>query len=244
MKEYELFEPIRKMFDDLGYKVNAEVKDCDITAVKDDEFIIIELKRNLSVALLSQGLNRQKTGADVYIAIPKPKKYSPKKYRDIFYVIKKLELGLIFVNLLENRSYAEIVFYPEPFMPKQKNYRKKNKILNEINGRTVDKNIGGVTGRKIATAYTEKCIHLACILKHFGPMSPSQSKKLGACDNAGTILYNNQYGWFEKVSKGIYKLSKKGENEIEYYPELLEYYSDVICQKSTMTRDITNRYCT
>ena len=78
MTEKELFPPVRDLFVKRGYKVNAEVRDCDVTATKDDEFIIIELKKNLSVTLLAQGLKRLKTGADVYIAVPKPKKYSLK----------------------------------------------------------------------------------------------------------------------------------------------------------------------
>lgn len=234
MKEYELFEPVKKLFVQMGYKVNAEVKNCDMTAVKDDELTIIELKRNLSVTLLAQAVQRQKTGAAVYIAVPKPKKYSPKKYRDIFYIVKKLELGLIFVSLLENHSYAETVFSPQPFTPVTKNYKKKKAIIKEINGRTIDNNTGGVTGRKIATAYTEQCIHIASILMHLGPMSPAQLKKFGACDNSGTILRSNNYGWFEKISRGVYKLSEKGEKEIEYYPELFAYYSEKSCQKALL----------
>ena len=49
MTEKELFPPVRDLFVKRGYKVNAEVRDCDVTATKDDEFIIIELKKNLSV---------------------------------------------------------------------------------------------------------------------------------------------------------------------------------------------------
>ena len=97
VKEYELFAPVRDLFAGMGCSVNAEVKDCDVTAVKNGELIIIELKRSLSVNLLSQALRRQKTGARVYIAVPKPKRYSPRTFRDTLYVIKKLELGLIFV---------------------------------------------------------------------------------------------------------------------------------------------------
>lgn len=51
MTEKELFPPVRDLFVKRGYKVNAEVRDCDVTATKDDEFIIIELKKNLSVTL-------------------------------------------------------------------------------------------------------------------------------------------------------------------------------------------------
>lgn len=234
MKEYELFEPVRRLFCDMGYTVNAEVKDCDVTAVKDGELIIAELKRSLSVALLSQALDRQKTGADVYIAVPKPKKYSPKTFRDTLYVIKKLELGLIFVNMLGEHSYAEIVLEPQEFTPVRTNTKRRKKILDEINGRTIDNNTGGVTGRKIATAFTEKCINIACILEHFGPMTPSEIKKHGGCETCGAILYRNSYGWFDKPEKGVYSLNNTGKTGLNDYPELKAYYSEKILSYRTI----------
>ena len=90
MKEEDLFEPIKRLFIDMGYKINAEVKDCDITATKGNELIIIEMKRNMNVTLLAQALNRQKTGAKVFVAIPKPKNFTKKSYRDTLYLLKKL----------------------------------------------------------------------------------------------------------------------------------------------------------
>ena len=59
-REWELFEPVRRLFAERGYSVNAEVRDCDVTAVKNDELVIIELKTSLSVALLAQGVKRQR----------------------------------------------------------------------------------------------------------------------------------------------------------------------------------------
>lgn len=225
--ESELFPPVRDLFKDAGYTVNAEVKDCDVTAVKEEELIIIELKKNLSVTLLSQGLRRQRTGAKVYVAVPKPKNYNYKKYRDIFNVIKKLELGLIFVNLRGNHSFAEIVFDPtEYFPPVTKNQKKRKAILTEIEGRTIDMNIGGVTGRKIATAYTEKCINIACILDTYGELSPKQIKEYGGDENCGNILRMNVFGWFEKVSKGVYKITLEGRKGLLEYPELEKYYTE------------------
>ncbi len=230
MKEYELFEPVRSLFEQEGYKVNAEVKDCDITAVKDGRLIIVELKRSLSVSLLSQALRRQKTGAEVYIAVPKPKRYSPKTFRDTLYVIKKLELGLIFVKLLDEHSYAEIVHEPEEFVPVSTNYKKRREIMREIGGRhAADTNTGGVTGRRIATAFTEKCVQLACILIEQGPLTPKQLRSMGADENCSGILYRNSYGWFDRLGNGIYAVNEKGRTEINNYPELYEYYSSHSC---------------
>lgn len=229
--ESELFEPVKKLFENAGYRVNAEVRDCDVTAVKDDAFIIIELKKNLSVTLLSQGLKRQKTGAKVYVAVPKPKNYAPRKYRDTLYVLKKLELGLIFVTLHGKHSFAEIILEPQEFFPPvSKNYRKRKEILTEIEGRTIDMNIGGVTGRKIATAYTEKCINIACILDTYGELSPKQIKNYGGDEKCGNILRINAYGWFEKVKKGVYRITLDGRKALLEYPELEKYYTEKLLE--------------
>ena len=225
LKEEELFEPVKRLFEQSGYSVNAEVRDCDVTAVRNDELIIIELKTSLSVTLLAQGLKRQRCGADVYVAVPKPKNYSPKKLKDTFYVLKKLELGLIFVTVRGEYSFAEIIFEPKEYKKPAKN---TNEILKEIGGRTVDVNVGGVTGRKIATAYTEKCINIACILDKYGPLSPKEIRSHGGDEKCGYILRFNAYGWFEKINKGLYGITKKGRKEVMEYPELEKYYTELL----------------
>lgn len=226
--ESELFAPVKQLFESMGYSVNAEVKGCDVTAVNDDELIVVELKKNLSVALLAQGLVRQKTGAVTYVAVPKPKNYSKKNFRDTLYVIKKLELGLIFVNLRGDFSYAEIIQEPEKFKPVRINYRKRRSIVKEIDGRTIDTNIGGVHGTKIATAYTEKCIKIACILDMYGELTPKQVRAYGGDEKSTSILYFNSYGWFDHPRKGYYAISEKGRKEVLEYPELERYYTQML----------------
>ena len=226
--ESELFPPVKQLFESMGYIVNAEVKDCDLTAVNDDELIVVELKKNLSVALLAQGLIRQKTGAEVYIAVPKPKNYSPRRFRDTLYVIKKLELGLIFVSLRDKYSFAEIILDPQKFKPASINYKKRKAILNEIGGRSIDTNTGGVTGRKIATAYTEKCIKLACILDMYGVLTPKQIREYGGDERCAYIMRSNVYGWFSRPKKGYYAISDKGRAGILEYPELERYYTQML----------------
>lgn len=228
MTEKELYKPVHDLFEKRGYKVNAEVKDCDMTAVKGEEFVIVELKKNLSVALLAQGIKRQKTGADVYVAVPKPKQYSFRKLRGTFSVLKKLELGLIFVSLRGEYSFAEIAFEPKPYNFTRKDYKKRNEIMKEISERTIETNTGGVTGTKIITAYTEKCIHIACILDMYGNMSPKEIQKKGGADNTYTILRSNVFGWFERVGKGIYGITQKGRIGLLDYPELEKYYTDLL----------------
>lgn len=226
MKESELFEPVKKLFEGFGYKVNAEVMGCDVTASKDDELIIIELKKNLSVTLLAQALERQKTGAEVYIAVPRPKRFSPKTFRETLYVIKKLEIGLIFVTIRENHSFAEIIQLPEKFIPVKVRISNRNKLKKEIDGRQLDTNTGGVTKTPITTAFRERNIHIACLLEHYGELSPKQLKELTGGMECQAILGRSYYGWFTRVSKGIYMLNDKGRAEVKNYPELYAYYSE------------------
>lgn len=228
VSESELYAPVKTLFENMGYQVNAEVKDCDVTAVNGDELIIVELKKNLSVTLLAQGLKRQKSGAVTYVAIPKPKRYSPKTFRDTLYVIKKLELGLIFVTLIGAYSYAEIIYEPQPFKPVKQNKVMMRKIMNEIDGRSIDTNTGGVTGRKIATAYTEKCINIACILDMYGELSPKEVRSYGGDEKCGMIMRMNVYGWFDHVKKGVYAINKAGRKALLEYPELEQYYTEIL----------------
>ena len=51
-KETDLYEPIRAFLEEEGYQVQAEVKNCDIAAVKDGQLVIVELKKAFSLKLV------------------------------------------------------------------------------------------------------------------------------------------------------------------------------------------------
>ena len=54
-KETDLYEPIRAFLEEEGYQVQAEVKGCDIAAVKDGQLVIVELKKAFNLKLVYQG---------------------------------------------------------------------------------------------------------------------------------------------------------------------------------------------
>ena len=229
MKEYEMFPAIKALFEEAGYSVNAEVKNCDVTAVRDDDLIIVEMKTSLNIKLLAQGINRQRSGADVYVAVPRPKGYDGRKWRDILCVIKKLELGLIFVTVSDKFSFAEIVVDPVPFKSTNTYKPKKRALMDEIMARRCDVNMGGVTGRKIVTAYIEASVHIGCLLEMWQTASPKDFKPCGIdAARAGTIMRNNALGWFSKVDKGVYRLSDKWNVGKAMYKEVYEYYAELV----------------
>ncbi|WP_238882702.1 DUF2161 domain-containing phosphodiesterase [Clostridium sp. YIM B02551] len=222
--ERDMYIPVRDFFISKGYEVRSEVNNCDVCAMKGDELIIIELKKNLSVDLLVQGAKRQKTADLVYIAIPKPKKRTSfSKWRDICHLIKRLELGLILVS---SRKTIEIAIHPEAFdrdKSIRQNKRKRDKLIKEFNGRHLDMNVGGSTGEKLMTSYKEDALYIACCLHMFGPLSAAKLKKLGAdAKKTYSIVYNNHYGWFEKIEKGVYSLTDEGVKALTTYKEIIE----------------------
>lgn len=218
--EYDLFDPIRIYLEKNGYTVKAELKDCDIVAIKDDEVIIIEMKKNLNLTLLSQAVDRQKISQSVYIAVEKPKKKS-KAWNKYLLVLKKLELGLIYVNV--KMSSIDIVFHPQKYNLK-KDPKRKISLLKEFNNRSKNYNVGGMNGKKIMTAYKESSVFIAVLFLEYGAMSAKELKKYGTGEKTYSIIYKNYYGWFEKVEKGIYGLNNLGIEAVKMYSELKKYY--------------------
>lgn len=94
-------------------------------------------------------------------------------------------------------------------------------------------NQGGITRRKIITAYTERCIHIACALQRFGEMSAKELSVLGMVHkDVYNALRGNHYGWFYKVEKGVYALTLKGRRDLDNYPEFVTYYSELLEKKN------------
>ncbi len=223
--EESLSKPVTTYFMDIGYKVRTEVDYCDICALKEDKLVIIELKKNLSVDLLVQAVDRQKITDFVYVAIPKPKKFTVNaKWKSLCHLIKRLEIGLILVSITDNGSYIEIPIDPLPcdrLKYMHNNKKRRNGMIKELNGRNIDLNVGGSRGRKLVTAYRESSLYIVCCLKKYGAMSPKELRNLGSdLKKTQSILSKNYYGWFSKVDKGIYTLSKEGQQALIEYGDL------------------------
>ena len=73
MLETDLYKPVYDYLVRQGYTVHSEVKNCDITAIKGEELIVVELKTSFNLKLLAQGAKRQRIADSVYVAIPVPK---------------------------------------------------------------------------------------------------------------------------------------------------------------------------
>lgn len=229
--EVDLYEPIKKYFTELGYAVYGEVKDCDVVALKEKELIVIELKLTINITLLIQATKRQRMTDQVFIAIPKPKeRLRSGKWRDLFHLVRRLELGLIFVTFEEEIVRAKVVIQPGPFnrtKSMQLSKKRKSSLLKEIEGRSGDFNIGGSYQTELISAYKESSIHIACCLKKYGELSPKKLKEMGTGEKTATILSKNYYGWFDRVQRGVYVISEQGHSALDLYPTLVAYYEKI-----------------
>ena len=152
MKETDLYNPIKVFFEAKGYEVKAEVTDCDVVALKkDEEPIIIELKKSLSFDFLIQGIDRQGISDNVYLAFPHGSgNIFKKRIKGAVKLCKRLGLGLISVRLHEQMIIVHCD--PEEYRPRKVKKRKIG-LLNEFHNRLGDPNVGGQSGKKIITAY-------------------------------------------------------------------------------------------
>lgn len=179
LRETDLYPPVRDYLIAQGYTVRGEVKDCDVTAVKDGELIVVELKRGFGTDLLIQATRRQRVADAVYVALPRFKgNLSSARARGVQHLLRRLEIGLILVSLSTPVPTVEIVFHPLPYARKRSKHDRQV-ILREIAGRSGDYTPGGSTRVGIVTAYRENALFVACCLEHHGPLSPRQLRALG-----------------------------------------------------------------
>ena len=89
----------------------------------------------------------------------------------------------------------------------------------------MDLDSGGSVKSRIITAYRERCIKVACIIKCTGPKRPKELVgDYGFEKNVALILQRNFDGWFERLEPGLYGLSEAGERFLSEQNPLTEYY--------------------
>lgn len=226
MKESDLYPHVKKFLLEQGYNVKAEIQDCDVMAIKDDEIVVIEMKTNLSIALLGQAVERQLIFDIVYIAVPKPKykKRVSSRYKRTIRIVKRLSLGLLYVDIRGEGSCEEE--FPPKLMKlgihKSRKEKIREKALLEFNGLSGDYNIGGINRTKKMTAYKENALTIALYLKLNGATKASTIKDYGCGEKTRAIMYQNHYGWFARIGAGVYQLTPIGESAINEYSNVCE----------------------
>ncbi|MCL2407717.1 MAG: DUF2161 family putative PD-(D/E)XK-type phosphodiesterase [Defluviitaleaceae bacterium] len=212
--EADMYKPVKDFFTGMGYTVNGEVLGIDICLQKDGVLTIIEMKKSLNMTLLIQAVDRQSVTGQVFIAVPRPLRPRHKDTKTVETILKKLGLGLIYVNMSSRPKSIEIIMFPSVDL-KARGTKRKEQVDKELAGRSVDVNTGGQTRKPIATAYRERAVRIAALLETHGALSVKNLRHDHGCDEkTNYILKNNYYGWFEHVtgerSNAAYGLSADG----------------------------------
>lgn len=214
MPESDLYAPVKCFLETRGYEVKGEIGACDVVAVRGGEPpVIVELKARLDLALILQGVDRSRISDSVYVAFRVGKGHSAAwrtKRKAVLSLLRRLGLGLLTVSA-RGRVVAEID--PAPYRPRPSTVRQA-RLLREFAERVGDPETGGSTSRQRLTAYRQDAIRCARLLTQDGVSRVKHVREATGVERAGTILRDNHYGWFERVERGHYALTPKGQQEL------------------------------
>lgn len=219
LPETALYAPVKAFLEGQGFIVKGEVGRCDVVARRADEPpVIVELKLGLTLELVLQGVERMALSETVYLAVPAPRGASLLFDRRFRKLLRRVGLGLLIVHAHDGAAAkVEVILDPQPYRPRT-NRRKVGRLLGEFERRVGDPNAGGSAHRvKLVTAYRQEALRLASILAARGPERPAALRVSAEAPNAGRILRDDVYGWFERVKRGIYALTPAGAAALETF---------------------------
>ena len=173
--------------------------------------VIGELKMTLSLDLVLQGVERMRAADEVWLAVRQSRKGRDTDRRAIR-LCRLLGLGLLAVTASTGR--VQILAEPSAYKPRADD-RKRKLLLREHAARKGDPAIGGTTRQPLMTAYRQQALTCAAAMRP-GPARPRDLKT--QAPEAASILLRNVYGWFERVERGLYRLTETGEAALRRWP--------------------------
>ncbi|PCK81975.1 DUF2161 domain-containing phosphodiesterase [Rhizobium sophoriradicis] len=214
--ETSLYLPVKAFLEAAGYVVKGEVGGCDLVGLSDSEppvVVVCELKLSFNLELLLQAVDRASMSDEVWIAARVSAKgrgrETDRRYRDL---CRRLGIGMLGVS--DGGEVSIIVSSVSP-MPRT-NPKRRSRLVREHQRRRGDPAVGGGSRAPIMTAYRQQALLCASALEQ-GLQRPREMKALAA--NAGSILRDNVYGWFERIEKGIYTLTPAGQAALLRWPQ-------------------------
>lgn len=213
--EQDLYPPVKALLERQGYLVKGEVGAADVVALRGDEPpVIVELKLRFSLALFHQAVARLSVSDLVYVAVPRPTgKTARRALKDNLTLCRRLGLGLITVR---KDGRAEVQCDPGPYAPR-KSKKRAVRLLREFDRLQGDPNAGGATRHGIVTGYRQDALRCAAFLAENGPAKGVDVARGAGVKVATSLMANNHYGWFERVSRGIYGLTPAGSKGLKHW---------------------------
>jgi len=202
--ETSLYAAVKAFLEAQGFTAKGEIGGCDIVAVRDGEparVAVVELKLGLNLELLLQGVDRMAVADEVWLAVPATRRGRDRDRRAVR-LCRLLGLGLLTVS----GHRVEVLAEPEPYRPRA-SPKRRARLVREHTLRRGDPMLGGSTGQLHMTAYRQRALDCAAALAD----GPRTTRELAVITPAApAIVLRNVYGWFERVSRGTYRLTDAG----------------------------------
>ncbi len=207
MRETDLYPPVKAYLQGQGYAVKGEIGPADVVGVRGEDMVVVELKKGFSLTLFHQGVARLSVCDCVYVAVAKGKgRPWLKSLRDNTRLARRLGLGVM--SVVPETGAVKVYCDPGPVAPRRL-ARKRRAMLTEFDKRDGDPSPGGLQGARV-TAYRQDAVLCAEFLVMAGEARGAEVAKSTGVAKATIIMRNNHYGWFEKVSVGVYALTETG----------------------------------
>jgi hypothetical protein len=217
--ETNLYLPVKRYLESLGYRVKGEIGGCDLVALSDGDpplVVIGELKLTFNLELILQAVDRAAACDEVWLAAKLSKRgkgrESDARYRNL---CRRLGFGMLGVT---ECGGVDILVAPSTVAPRR-NPKKRSRLVSEHQRRRGDPALGGSTRAPIMTAYRQQALACASAMIE-GPARVKDLKSLAP--DAGKILQHNHYGWFDRAARGVYRLTDAGHAALVRWPQALE----------------------
>ena len=214
--ETELYLPVKRFLEKLGFTVKGEIGGCDLVALKGEDpplVVIGELKLSFNLELVLQAVDRAAACDEVWLAAKMSARgkgrESDARYRNL---CRRLGFGMLGVT---DRGEVEVLVEPPTTAPRR-NPKKRARLISEHRRRQGDPVLGGSTRAPIMTAYRQQALSCASALSQ-GPQRPRDLKP--QIPDAPKILQHNVYGWFDRAERGIYVLTDAGRAALKRWPQ-------------------------
>jgi len=213
--ETNLYLPIKRFLERLGFQVKGEIGGCDLVALSADcppIVIIGELKLAFNLELVLQGVDRAGACDEVWLAVRSAANGRGREHDSrVHKLCRRLGFGLLVVHA---RGGVAIVVSPSAPMSRR-DQRRRSRLVDEHRKRQGDPTAGGGSRQPIMTAYRQQALACASALA-----SGSQRVRdlRQSVPDAPKILQGNVYGWFVREERGIYALTEAGRGALERWP--------------------------
>ena len=209
--ETALYAPVKRFLTKRGYTAKGEVCGCDVVAVRPGSPVsvaVVELKLGLTLELVLQGVDRLALADEVWLAFAAARRGRARDARAVR-LCRLLGFGLLKVDA--GRGRVEVLAEPAPYRPR-KSQGRRARVVAEHHARDGDPNEGGSTRVPVMTAYRQRALACAALLRD-GPRPVSDLA--ATVPGAGRILLRNVYGWFARERRGVYGLTDLGRRALD-----------------------------